>query len=271
MQFEFTYADRPFRFRTYSEKDAIACRMRKYGTFYEQDLLEYSLELLRAIDVRDGVVVDVGANFGNHSTCWSALSGLPVVSIEANPQLVPILTENLQNNASPQNSHVIAGGAGIESGQGRMRLTGRAAGQWGLGSVERVSSDDAEETFAIETVTEWLSRTPFASRTVRMLKVDVEGAEVDVLNGAAEILNQHRPEIFVETATDEARSALDACLVPFGYTRLNRFCSTPTWHYTTIRHMPLRWQLRSQALAARLRWRLHKLRHSVVTRLRPAA
>lgn len=272
MPFQFAYRDRVFRFRSYSDADAITRRMTKYGTFYEPDLLEYSLDLLDLCGLDDGLIVDVGANFGNHSTFWAALSGLHVVSIEANARLVPILAENLRANARPDVSTLIAGGAGAASGQGRMRLEGRAAGQWGLGSVEVVgASDSAEETFAIHTVEDWLQRSGRAGMPVRLLKVDVEGAEVDVLRGAARLLQTDRPEIFAEAATPDARQALDDCLAPLGYSRLARFCSTPTWHYTTIRSQQVRWRLRAIGAAARLRWRLHKLRHSVVSRVRRAA
>lgn len=275
MQFQFDYAGRPFRFRSYSDADAIAKRMRKYRTFYEQDLLEYSLELLRLRGHRDGAILDVGANFGNHSTCWGALSGLHVVAIEANPGLTAILEENLRANASPDAVTVISGGAGATSGVGRMRLTGRAAGQWGLGSVETLAASPEtgtnDATFEIHPVDEWLHRRGCAGLPVRILKVDVEGAEVDVLRGAERVLMTHHPEIFVETATIEARDALDRCLAPHGYSRLNRFCSTPTWHYTTIASAPLRWRLKGAAAAARLRWRMHKLRHSVTSRVRRAA
>ena len=271
MQFKIAHAGREFELATYSATDAIARRMRKYGTFYERDLLDYSLTLLAGFP-DEGLIVDIGANFGNHSVFWSALSGREVVAIEANPELNPLLTENLRRNAL-SSYHIVAGGAGQATGLGRMRLSSRAPDQFGLAGVELDLnlSPTAEGVFEIHALPQWLERLQLESRRVRLLKIDVEGAEIPVLRGAWPILNRDRPEIFVEAATIAERTALDEELAAYGYQRVMRFCSTPTWHYSTLRGGWRRMRLRQQGAAARLRWRLQRLRHSVTSRLRPAA
>lgn len=271
MHFKIAHAGREFELATYSAEDAIARRMRKYGTFYERDLLDYSLTLLASLP-DDGLIVDIGANFGNHSVFWSALSGREVVAIEANPELKPLLNENLSRNAV-SSYHVVAGGAGQAAGLGRMRLSSRAPDQYGLAGVEPDLnlSPTEEGVFEIHTVPQWLERLHLETRPVRLLKIDVEGAEIPVLRGAWPILSRDRPEIFVEAATDAERTALDEELDAYGYRRVMRFCSTPTWHYSTLSNIWRRMRLQQQGTAARLRWRLQRLQHSVTSRLRPAA
>ncbi len=273
MQFDFEYASRNFRFRSYSHEDAIACRMRKYRTFYERDLLDYSQVLLNEFPKDDSLIVDVGANFGNHSVFWATVCDRHVVSIEANPQLIPILTENLSRNAQNHNVTIVAGGAGAISAWGRVKFSARAPDQFGLAGVELTdeSTRDEESTFEIHPIPEWLARKGLQGRPVRLLKIDVEGAEVDVLQGAAAILRSDQPEIFAEADTEAERAAIDKVLRPFGYRRIKRFCPTPTWHYSTNTSPQWIWKLRCIGTAMRARWRYERLRHSIKKRLRPAA
>jgi FkbM family methyltransferase len=50
-----------------------------------------------------------------------------------------------------------------------------------------------------------------------LIKIDVEGAEVEVLTGAAEILEKHSPIVFVATHGDKQHKASIAILKQYGY------------------------------------------------------
>jgi FkbM family methyltransferase len=50
-----------------------------------------------------------------------------------------------------------------------------------------------------------------------VMKIDVEGAEVDVLRGAAEVLAAHRPRIFLEAHNEELEAACRIELLRHGY------------------------------------------------------
>ena len=50
-----------------------------------------------------------------------------------------------------------------------------------------------------------------------LLKVDVDGGEIDVLGGAARILAEHRPSVIVETHTKDLERACADLLVSAGY------------------------------------------------------
>lgn len=272
MQFEIEFEGRRFPFHSHSAGDAITRRMQKYRTFYEWDLLVYSRWLLAAVEDA-GLVVDVGANLGNHSLFWSACTGRTVVAIEPNPALLPLLTENLRRNVEAGRYHVVAGGAGAEPALARLRLASRAPDQYGLAGVEidPQLSPGGPGVFEVQPLTEWLRRLELSQVPVRLLKIDVEGNELAVLDGAAPILHRDRPEILAEAADASQRRALETALAPFGYHRIMRFCSTPTWHFSTIRaRRDVGW-LRRVGTAARLRWRWCKLKHSLRSWLRRAA
>jgi FkbM family methyltransferase len=271
MQFQIDHEGRSFPLETYSADDAIARRMRKYGTFYERDLLDYSRSLLAELPA-GGLVVDIGANFGNHSVFWSAYSGRRVVAIEANPALQAILEGNLRRNSLTGEFQVVAGGAGDHSALGRVRRSARAPDQFGLAGVEEHAGLRAgdEGVFEIHSLARWLELLELADDPVRLLKIDVEGGEIPVLAGAIPVLERDRPEIFAEAATDAEQRAIDLALAPWGYRRIKRFCSTPTWHYSTQANKFTLWRWRRLGDAARLNWRYLKLKHSVVSRLRSA-
>ena len=68
-------------------------------------------------------------------------------------------------------------------------------------------------------------------RPVALMKIDVEGMELDVLRGATQILTRDRPLLYIEASDDAQRQLIDSFLVAFGYHRQARFNDTPTYLY----------------------------------------
>jgi len=66
---------------------------------------------------------------------------------------------------------------------------------------------------------------------VSLLKIDVEGMEMDVLRGAAGLLEKDRPQLVIELATPAERAQAEAFLAGLGYRNIGRFCHTPTYHF----------------------------------------
>jgi hypothetical protein len=62
-----------------------------------------------------------------------------------------------------------------------------------------------------------------------IIKIDVEGMEPAVLEGARGVLARHRPAVYVETLDDAAFAAVAAILGPLGYRAEARFNRDPTW------------------------------------------
>jgi len=52
---------------------------------------------------------------------------------------------------------------------------------------------------------------------IRLIKIDVEGAELDVLKGAASVLKKGRPQIVTEANTEEDRRKVASFLADLGY------------------------------------------------------
>ena len=154
--------------------------------------------------------VDVGSNVGAYAL-WAADCGATVIAIEPDRDTAEILRENVALNRLPVT--VIEGALGAAAGCLTLSQ--------GLDSTNRLLLDhDAKgQTVPVQTLDSVL-----AGRTAAGVKVDVEGAERLVLEGARESLNDARVEIFQlewnamsQTVLHEDRAPLFEILSKYGY------------------------------------------------------
>ncbi len=66
---------------------------------------------------------------------------------------------------------------------------------------------------------------------VKLIKIDVEGMEADVLRGATRILKEDGPVIYAEAHDDKSLAEMSMVLKPLGYTPKIRFNATPTYRF----------------------------------------
>ncbi|QUY62748.1 FkbM family methyltransferase [Gulosibacter molinativorax] len=154
----------------------------------------YEFELLKATIpwLEDGTnVLDVGSNIGNHAIYW-ARHGHFVHLVEPNSELMNIARRNFQINTLEDSAefHEIALGASESHGY----LTEVSASNSGAGQIVL----DANGPVPITTVD------ILSIENLALIKIDVEGMDVDVLRGARETLASQRPIVVIETLTDEA-------------------------------------------------------------------
>ncbi len=207
-----THRGRAFHIDGVSDNDHIVKQLARAGTFYEIDLLTY----MESLDLADGVAVDVGANIGNHTIFLSEFVRKPVVAFEPNPVVLPLLKSNLTANGS--DVRVLELGLGAAPSRGSMEVVNAA----NVGMARIGAGDDIE----ISTLDE-----ECRGVDVALIKVDVEGMELDVLRGAVETLERCRPHLFLEAATRRHFRELKEFLAPFGYRPVVRWAYTPVWHF----------------------------------------
>jgi len=149
-------------------------------------------------------VIDVGANVGHFSATCGLFLGKSgnVYAIEANPTLVERLHRvGAIEDACPIRPHHFA----IAKSSGRM--------QFHIATVSGWSSTVANDTFTTATAVEVPAITldDFVQRegirSLKLLKLDIEGGEADALLGADQILTQQLTEFFlIETERHRLRS-----------------------------------------------------------------
>ncbi|MFZ4214160.1 FkbM family methyltransferase, partial [Pantoea endophytica] len=65
--------------------------------------------------------------------------------------------------------------------------------------------------------------------SISVIKIDVEGMEMEVLGGAVKTLERHSPVIYAEAGTPPEFEAISVFLSKFGYLATKRFNATATY------------------------------------------
>ena len=159
---------------------------RAYRARYRDQAAELSA-IRRRIGPQD-LVCDIGANKGSYLYWMSRWAG-QVVAFEPQSALADYLSHacrvlNLDNATIVQ--------AGVSSRSGTMDLYVPSPNSPEASLVRR--GDAQPMPISVVTLDEYF----FASNPISLLKIDVEGAELDVLRGAEEILRRDRPSLVFE-------------------------------------------------------------------------
>ncbi len=177
---------------------------------YYRGIFEEQLIAQMARQLRPGMtVVDVGANIGLHTVVAAGIVGNTgrVISVEPQSRVREALTENVELNHL-QNVTIVATGLGRSPQKSQIFHVNPANdGQATLRPDAHRRDRCTAEEIDIRTLENVLQEQGVSK--VDVLKIDVEGSEMDVLEGASNWLDSNRPGcIFVE--------CIDAHLRKFG-------------------------------------------------------
>ena len=177
------------------------------------------LTKIKTILPKDAVGVDVGAYIGNHAIFFGIYCK-EVHTFEPNRNIHPYLEANLAN--SP-NVVVHKCALGAEMGEGDFVTPDR--------ENEYISHVDFSDSMMRDVPVPVYPLDHFQLEP-DFIKIDVEGAEIKVLQGAEETINNCHPELFVECREDEDFKNVFDYLMPFGYEPRDHYAFTPVWHFT---------------------------------------
>jgi FkbM family methyltransferase len=169
--------------------------------------LGHAYEELEPID--EGICIDVGASFGWYSIRWARQVGNRgrILAIEPQPKHVRSLVKNVALN---QLSNVVVRPCAVGSQEGVLDLT---IPRFGLSHYDAsaVYHNDGPTIqvpmWSIDGLCDELGLVG-----VRLVKIDVEGFEPQVIRGMARVLKRDRPRVVFEAMT---ATALAACRVEF--------------------------------------------------------
>jgi FkbM family methyltransferase len=197
-----------------SENDHIARVIRQTGTFYEAELLN---------DIRQRLffpeaAVDVGAHVGNHAIYFSRVLGMETLAFEPNPVSFRHLEANIASNGLAGRCRARRAAVGAQPG--RAHVIAASDVNSGLSRADPVADGEAE----LVTLDDELP----AGRHIDVIKIDVEGAEFDVLRGAERTLKEQRPLLYIEIMQPQF-DAVTGLLRERDYVCWKRFNATPTF------------------------------------------
>lgn len=197
-----------------SGEDHIAQVIRQTGTFYEAEMLADARSRL----FYPACAVDVGAHVGNHTIYFSHVLGVRTLAYEPNPVSFRHLEANVSCNGVMQLCRLRNVAIGAETNKARAKPA--SAENSGMATVE-LDPEGAVEVVSLDDALESEPR-------IDLIKIDVEGWELDVLRGGAHILARHRPILYIEIM-EEKFDAVRAHLSAAGYRCWKRFNVTPTF------------------------------------------
>jgi len=157
-------------------------------------------------------IVDVGANIGLFAIRYGrAFPNVPIYSFEPNPIVFQRLVRNLKGNAI---EHAVPINAAVASTNGsRDFFVGRATVP---GSIYDHSNGTIKPSFSTETLTIDSFCQNHSIRSIGLLKIDVEGAEMEVLRGARVALEMTKL-IMVECHSPALQESVCAFLRGYGF------------------------------------------------------
>ncbi len=189
----------------YPRQDRYVGRsLTEYGEYSEGEI-----DVFRQCVGPGDVAIDVGANLGAHTVPLAQLVGPTGVVIAFEPQriLFQILCGNVALNELA-NVHALPFGVGRAAGSTKVpALDYRGANNFGGLSLGGAQGEDVT-VIALDQL--GLPR-------VKLIKIDVEGMELDVLLGAKATLARCRPILYVENDRAEKAEALVVRLQEDGY------------------------------------------------------
>ncbi len=166
-----------------------------HGRFYELD----ELEALRSFVGERPRILEVGAHVGNHTVYFAAFFGAAtIVPIEPNPRSQASLRVNCRlNHCTVVDLSRVDCALGAEPGRGR--LVAMPDHNSGGASVERGAAGSVRIATGDEL---------FAAETFDLIKIDVEGMELEVLAGLSGLVERCRPLLFIEVRDENAAAFL---------------------------------------------------------------
>lgn len=209
--------------------DYIPGKILREGRFYE---LEF-LQALAYFHRPDGLVIDVGANIGNHTLYLASVLGARVAAFEPQPHNIVCLELNVRLNGVHENTTIHR--CALGSAPGTVLLSMTIDQNYGSFSATPTSNpngrpeDGAAGISVPVCVLDEVLATHHEGEWVSVLKIDVEGMELEVLGGAEHTLRHWQPIVACECFDRAEFSRIESFLTPLGYCPVAMLNHTPTF------------------------------------------
>jgi len=179
---------------TSGAQDTIRSALRT-GRFYEQEILEH----VTRNAPRGGVYVDVGANIGTHAVWFGRWLADRIVCVEPCIHTRMPLVQNLVANRV-RDFRIVTCALGAHAAAATRVLPGFVP-EW-------------DELVTVIPLDDMMAN---SCDRVNCIKIDTDGEDLHVLQGAAKTLTEHQPYLVVEVWSPNLQRLVPEFLAGFGY------------------------------------------------------
>lgn len=160
------------------------------GTFYELAELEF---IRKNLNTANPVIVDIGANTGNHLVYFAKImQAAKVIPIELHPEVIEKLKKHISINQI-NNVDLSKLGYALGKSRGKSFIKEHPAKDLCLTEISNTNVTNSRE---IQVVT----LDEIITEKIDFIKVDVQGTEIDALEGSKNIISNSQPDMLVEVA-----------------------------------------------------------------------
>jgi FkbM family methyltransferase len=184
-------------------------KITRNGKIWERKLYDQYKEILKP----DDIAIDVGGYIGTHSLpmsrlCWA------VYVFEPNTELFQVIVDNIALN---QIDNVIPNNVAIGLPDNSVDFYEREDGTSRIATRPIKGNKKEIKTYSLDDYMD-LTNVP----SCKLIKIDVEGHEYEVLEGAKNLIEKYKPYILIETFKSKRP-------------RLNEWCEVNNYHSTWLR------------------------------------
>jgi FkbM family methyltransferase len=213
----FEYNNIKHEFKSLNSSDVLIQRMGTYKTFYEINLLNK----IKSLNL-SGTYIDGGANIGNHSVFFDKhCNSEKVISFEIHPDIYNILVDNLNSNDCKKTTPI---NVGLGEQERLVKLSELCDTNIGMTHII-----EGEGDVLIKSLDNLLSDV----ENITLIKLDVEGYELNALIGMKTIIDKFKPLIIAEMANETLFNNFNNEISKYGYkTDKINYGMTPTYIWT---------------------------------------
>lgn len=185
------------------------------NVFYEakgNDMLPYIFN-----NYVEPVIIDAGANIGNHSLFFNCIMNATVFAFEPHPKAFADLQKNMALNKADGKLFNVALGDVV-------KLVGMELPDVNnLGMAKIVEQGTDTTVIPLDSLINEFTE-------LDIIKVDIEGYNIPFIKGAVKILQKFKPDLFIECENELLFNETVNELLPLGYRYSNlKFNATPTY------------------------------------------
>lgn len=200
-------------FSFYNNDKYVGKSLSEYGEWSESEV-----ELIKGLVPNNDVIIEIGSNIGTHTVPLAKhlSNGGKIYAFEPQSQNRKLLEQNIKDNDI---ENVKISKIAISSGAGKAYINTFANDKLSNYGDARIFRDefDNSECVQVKTLDEFFYNNYAGENSVRLIKFDVQGQELNVIIGSEKLINEYKPILYLENDNPETSKKLIDKIKSLGY------------------------------------------------------